>query len=471
MQLAEIKEFFRMAGLWQPRSWQNFAASQQPEWRDEASLAAVTDQLGRLPGLVGAREIETLKSQIAEAGIGRRFILQGGDCAERFQDCREDVIGDKMRIILQMALVIGFAGRRPVVPVGRMAGQYAKPRSEPFERLPDGRLLPIFRGESVNSFNADPNSRQPDPLRLLQAYHCSSATLNFVRTLMGNGFGDIQNLDSWDLGSMPKGAFWKRYEQIASGLRDAMAFISDVADAAGSSSDARVATGGFKHFFVSHEALVLPYEESLTRFIPEMGRYYNLSTHMLWIGDRTRSVDGAHVEYCRGVGNPIGIKVGSDAHVRDLIEVITRINPHNEAGKVTLISRLGAQNVRKALPAIIRAVNESGLSVTWSVDPMHGNTEKGPDGRKTRRFDAIVEELHGSFDAHRECGSILGGIHLELTSDAVTECIGGSAGISDTMLGSRYETWCDPRLNGAQSLELAFIAAACLRREYNRNLI
>lgn len=471
MQLSEIKEYCNSAGLWQPGSWRHFSASQQPDWVDQVSLAAVTEQLGKLPGLVGAREIEALKGQVAEAGLGRRFILQAGDCAERFQDCREDVIADKMRIILQMALVIGFAGRRPVVPVGRMAGQYAKPRSEPYERLPNGAMIPIFRGESVNSFGTDLKSRQSDPLRLLQAYHCSSATLNFIRTLMGNGFGGMHNLDSWDLETMPKGAYWKRYDQIVSGLRDAMSFISDVATASGATNEQAASGQGFKHFFVSHEALLLPYEESLTRFIPEMGRYYNLSAHMLWIGDRTRSVDGAHVEYCRGVGNPVGIKVGSVTDAKDLIEVISRINPHNEAGKITLITRFGAGSVRKMLPSLIRAVNESGLSVTWSVDPMHGNTERLVDGRKTRRFEAVVDEIHGSFEAHRDCGSTLGGIHLELTSEAVTECTGGTAGITESMLGERYETWCDPRLNGSQSLEVAFMAAACLRREYNRHLI
>jgi 3-deoxy-7-phosphoheptulonate synthase len=288
---------------------------------------------------------------------------------------------------------------------------------------------------------------------------------------MGTGFGDIKNLESWDLGSMPKGAFWKRYDQIASGLRDAMAFITDANEASGSAVDPSAFGQGFRHFFVSHEALVLPYEEALTRFIPEMGRYYNLSTHMLWIGDRTRSLEGAHVEYCRGVGNPVGIKVGSASDVQSLIAVISRINPHNEVGKITLITRLGSQQVRTSLPVLIRAVTEAGLAVTWSVDPMHGNTERTPDGRKTRRFEAIINELHGSFEAHRECGTTLGGIHLELTSDAVTECTGGTAGISDGMLAERYETWCDPRLNGAQSLELAFIAASCLRRESNRHLI
>jgi 3-deoxy-7-phosphoheptulonate synthase len=285
--------------------------------------------------------------------------------------------------------------------------------------------------------------------------------------LMGSGFGDIQNMDSWDLGSMAKGAFWKRYEQIASGLRDALAFISNV-----SSDQERLVNGhGFKQFFVSHEALLLPYEESLTRFIPEMGRYYNLSAHMLWIGDRTRAVDGAHIEYCRGVGNPIGIKISSDTDALDLLNIINRVNLHNEAGKVTLITRLGAGNVRKSLPPLINAVRRAGLSVTWSVDPMHGNTERMQDGRKTRRFENIVEEMQNSFEVHRECGSVLGGIHLELTSDSVTECTGGTVGVRDDMLASRYETWCDPRLNGAQSLEIAFIAASYLRRESNRHLI
>ena len=467
MQLSEMIDLYRISGLWQPRSWQNHPVAQQPEWESEDALRAVTEQLGRLPGLVGAREIESLKQQIADAGLGRRFILQGGDCAERFQDCREDVIRDKMRILLQMSLVIGYAGRRPVIPIGRMAGQYAKPRSESHEVTGDGIKLPIFRGESINSFDPVTSARRADPLRLLQAYHCSSATLNFVRMLMGSGFGDIQNMDSWDLGSMAKGAFWKRYEQIASGLRDALAFISNV-----SSDQERLVNGhGFKQFFVSHEALLLPYEESLTRFIPEMGRYYNLSAHMLWIGDRTRAVDGAHIEYCRGVGNPIGIKISSDTDALDLLNIINRVNQHNEAGKVTLITRLGAGNVRKSLPPLINAVRRAGLSVTWSVDPMHGNTERTQDGRKTRRFENIVEEMQNSFEVHRECGSVLGGIHLELTSDSVTECTGGTVGVRDDMLASRYETWCDPRLNGAQSLEIAFIAASYLRRESNRHLI
>ena len=309
MQLSDLIGQYRESALWQPHSWQSYPAAQQPAWSADSALSAVTEQLGRLPGLVGSREIETLKQQIADAGLGRRFILQGGDCAERFQDCREDVIRGKMRALMQMALVMGYAGRRPIIPIGRMAGQYAKPRSDSHEKAADGSMLAIFRGESINAYEASHNARRSDPLRLLQAYHSSSATLNFVRMLMASGFGDLRNIDSWNLSAMRQGAYWKRYEQILSGLRDALAFISNVS---GSDTEAPLAGYGFRDFYVSHEALLLPYEQALTRFVPEMGRYYNLSTHMIWIGDRTRDLDGAHVEYCRGVGNPVGIKVSAD---------------------------------------------------------------------------------------------------------------------------------------------------------------
>jgi 3-deoxy-7-phosphoheptulonate synthase len=369
---------------------------------------------------------------------------------------------------MQMALVMGYAGRRPIVPIGRIAGQYAKPRSEEFESLKTGEKLPIFRGESINSFEADSKGRRSDPLRMLQAYHSSSATLNFVRMLMASGFGDLKNIDEWDLGTMPKGAFWKRYEQIACGLRDALAFISHVG---GSSAESSNTGPGFKDFYVSHEALLLPYEQSLTRFVPEMGRYYNLGTHMLWIGDRTRTLDGAHVEYCRGVGNPIGIKISAESSIAEIIEVIQRVNVHNDPGKITLITRLGSENVSKKLPELIKAVKTSGLAVTWCVDPMHGNTVRNNNGLKTRRFEAIVEEIRRSFDVHRQEGSCLGGIHLEMTADDVTECTGGTAKITDDHLHLRYETWCDPRLNGAQSLEMAFVAASYLRREYSHSLL
>jgi 3-deoxy-7-phosphoheptulonate synthase len=290
---------------------------------------------------------------------------------------------------------------------------------------------------------------------------------------MGNGFGDLQHMDAWDLGTIKKGAYWKRYEQIAAGLRDALAFITNVSNlpaSQGLSPESALRGYGFKDFFVSHEALLLPYEEALTRFVPEMGRHYNLSTHMLWIGDRTRDLDGAHVEYCRGVGNPVGIKISSETNIPDLLDVISRINSHNEVGKITLITRLGASEVRAKLPVLIKAVRASGLAVSWSVDPMHGNTVRTADGRKTRRFESVVDEIHGSYEAHRAEVSHMGGIHLEMTSDDVTECTGGAVGVTDGDLERRYETWCDPRLNGAQSLEVAFVTAACLRGEYSRRL-
>jgi 3-deoxy-7-phosphoheptulonate synthase len=453
--------------LWQPHTWRDFEAQQQPNWGSMDTLQLVGEQLKGLPGLVGAAEIEALKQYLADAGMGRRFILQGGDCAERFQDCREDVIRRKLQILLQMALVMGFAGRKPIVPIGRMAGQYAKPRSVDIEDDGSGSLVPIFRGESVNGYAPTPSSRKADPSRLLQAYHASSATLNFIRLLMGSGFGDLRQMDHWELLGSSKGTYGKRFEQITQGLRDALEFISSCSHEAGSASSA---VPGFKDFFVSHEALLLPYEESLTRFVPEMGRFYNLSTHMVWIGDRTRRADGAHVEYCRGIGNPVGVKIGSDVDCVDLLNVISKINPHNEIGKVSLITRIGAGDVRRLLPDLIKAVRQSGIQVTWIVDPMHGNTVRASDGRKTRRFEDIVSEVKDTFDVHYGLGSVLGGVHLEMTADEVTECTGGVAGPDDTTLASRYETWCDPRLNRAQSLELAFHVAACLRSEQSRIL-
>ena len=430
-------------------------------------MDSVTEQLKGLPGLVGPEEIESLKQLLAEASAGRRFILQGGDCAERFQDCREDIIRSKLQILLRMALVMGFAGRRPIVAIGRMAGQYAKPRSVDFETNELGDLIPIFRGESIHSFDRSETARRPDPNRLLKAYHASSATLNFIRLLMSTGFADLHKFDQGPLTSSVKGAFSNRYEQIIRALRDAISYISACSD--GMSHNANRLTG-IKDFYVSHEALVLPYEEAMTRFVPHMGRYYNLSTHMVWIGDRTRKLDGAHVEYCRGIGNPVGIKVAADSNIQELLSVIAKVNPHNEDGKVTLITRLGSEHVERFLPEIIRAVIMAGVNVTWSVDPMHGNTVRSPEGFKTRRFEQISDEVRHSFDIHRQLGTVLGGIHLEMTADDVTECTGGTAGISDEMLSKRYETWCDPRLNGYQSLELSFIVASYLRLQHESAL-
>lgn len=453
--------------LWQPRTWRGMLAQQQPLWESVEDLESVTAQLRGLPGLVGAEEIESLKHLLGEAASGRRFILQGGDCAERFQDCREDIIRSKLQILMRMALVMGFAGRRPIVAIGRMAGQYAKPRSVEFEPTSSGGAIPIFRGESIHSFDRSAAARRPDPSRLLKAYHTSSATLNFIRLLMSTGFGDLHNIDQWSLTGTVKGAFSARYEQITRALSDALSYISSCSE---STSQSAKRLTGVKDFYVSHEALVLPYEESMTRFVPHMGRYYNLSTHMVWIGDRTRDINGAHVEYCRGIGNPVGIKVAADSNIQEVLAVAAKINPHNEDGKVTVITRLGSEHVERFLPDLVRAAVAAGVNVTWSVDPMHGNTVRSIEGLKTRRFEQIASEVRDSFDIHRQLGTVLGGIHLEMTGDDVTECTGGSAAISDDMLCQRYETWCDPRLNGYQSLELAFIVASYLRLQHQHGL-
>lgn len=448
----DLPSFMRM---WRPSSWREYRTAQEVLW-PEQQLKIVTDKLSDLPSLISAYEIETLRSHVIEAGLGRRFLLQGGDCAERFQDCNEQQISGRLRILLQMGLVIAHASRRPVVRIGRMAGQYAKPRSELTEFTLEGIEVPAFRGDNINSFDADALGRQPDPDRLMMAYHHAGATLNFIRTLMADGFADLKHLDGWQLDGIQKGLSWARYERIAHGLRDALAFLETVA---GPTTPLR----GDHEFYVSHEALVLPFEESMTRFVPSHGRWYNMGAHMLWIGDRTRQLDGSHVEYCRGIGNPIGVKIGTDSNPYEILELIRQLNPHNEAGKVTLITRFGAQNVSRLLPPLIDAARVADLHVTWSVDPMHGNTERTVDGRKTRQFSKINAELESTFAAHALRGSVLGGVHLELTHEPVTECTGGSEFLTEGDLNKKYETWCDPRLNGTQSLELSFILANLLR--------
>ena len=445
------------ARIWQPATWRDHQVWQQADW-GTSETAGILSEISRLPGLVGAAEIETLRAQIAEAGLGRRFLLQGGDCAERFKDCNEEAISSRLRLLLQMSLVIGYAAKKPIIRVGRMAGQYAKPRTDLTELLDDGLEIPAFRGENINGFQANPNSRRPDPARMIQAYNASSATLNFIRQLLANGFADLKHVGKWQMDSI-KGSFaWARYERIAAGLRDALAFLECI-------HDPESLKHGFHEFFVSHEALILPYEESMTRFVPAYGRWYNLSTHMVWIGERTRQLDGGHVEYCRGIGNPVGVKISADSDERDIIQLVDKLNPHHEAGKIVLITRLGSERVHSKLPRLIEAVRAAGQSVTWIVDPMHGNTERTLDDRKTRDFAKISKEIEASFAVHHAHRSELGGVHLEMTHDDVTECIGGGIGLTGQDLERRYETWCDPRLNGSQSLELAFHIAGLLRRD------
>lgn len=442
--------------IWQPATWRDHQVWQQADW-GSTDMSAVLHEINRMPGLVSPAEVETLRSQVAEASLGRRFLLQGGDCAERFQDCNEGAIAGRLRALLQMSLVIGYAAKKPVVRIGRMAGQYAKPRTDLTEVLDDGLEIPAFRGENINGFHANPQSRLPDPKRLIQAYHASSSTLNFIRLLLANGFADLKHVQDWPLEKIRGSFAWARYEKIAAGLRDALAFLECI-------HAAESVKYGFHEFFVSHEALILPYEESMTRFVPAYGRWYNLSAHMVWIGERTRQLDGGHVEYCRGIGNPVGVKISADSDERDIAQLIVKLNPHHEAGKIILITRLGADRVQEKLSSLIEAVRYSGSPVTWVVDPMHGNTERTAEGRKTRDFAKISREIESSFAVHHKMGSELGGVHLEMTHDDVTECIGGGAGLTASDLDRRYETWCDPRLNGSQSLELAFHVAGLIKQ-------
>ena len=438
---------------WNPHSWQHFPAQQQPVYGDATSLEAVLARLRNLPPLVISQEVDRLRVLLAEAAAGRRFLLQGGDCAEQFKDCSPASIEDKLRVLLQMSVALTHGGRKPVVRVGRIAGQFAKPRSHPTEQV-RGQELPSYRGDLINGLEADLAHRQPDPRRMLEAYFHSSATLNHLRALAGGGFADLHHPERWDL---PGGAHGvPEYQRTLTQVRESLDFLE--------------ALGGLQRevleridFYTSHEALLLPYEEALTRWIPEQKAYYNLAAHSVWVGERTRQLDGAHVEYLRGIRNPIGVKVGPSASPDHLVALLDRLDPDREPGRITLISRFGASNISAALPPLLRAVQATKHPVLWSCDPMHGNGTESPSGLKTRDFSAILSELRQAFEIHRSQGSQLGGVHFELTGEAVTECTGGTEGPSETDLAKAYETGCDPRLNGIQSLEMAFLIADMIR--------
>ena len=443
---------------WAPWSWRSRPIRQQPVYADPEALTGVLGTLRAYPPLVFAGEVDNLRRQLAEAQLGRRFLLQGGDCAERFQDCTPEAITSKLKILLQMSLVLCYGARQPVVRVGRIAGQYAKPRSSATEMV-DGIELPVFRGDNINSFAPDPVGRMPDPRRLLHGYHTASLTLNYVRAMLAGGFADLHHPENWSLGLVARGTQRQRYEQVVAKIRDAVAFMATV----GGSREDHL---GSVEFFTSHEALLLGFEEAMTRDValPRGGhRPYNLGAHMLWIGDRTRALDEAHAEYCRGIANPIAVKWGPTANARDMVELLALLDPDREPGRLTVITRFGAADVAAALPEAIAAVREAGLRVLWSADPMHGNVIKTRDARKTRDFDAILSELRQSFAIHARLGSRLGGVHFELTGDDVTECTGGAAGIAEADLGRNYETFCDPRLNCSQSLEMAFLISSILQ--------
>jgi 3-deoxy-7-phosphoheptulonate synthase len=436
---------------WSPENWRSFPAEQQPIYPDPARVRVVLDRLATLPPLVAPGAVSYLQRLLAEVAQGRRFLLQGGDCAERFVDCQAPAIADKLKVLLQMSLVLTYGLRQPVVRVGRIAGQYAKPRSAATERV-EGVSLPVYRGDLVNGYAATPEARAPDPERMLHAYFHAAATLNYIRALIEGGFADLHHPETWDLAFIPASERHQEYSGIVERIRDAISFM----EACGSALETAL---GRIDFFTSHEALVLPYEQALTRRDEASGRHFNVGAHMLWLGDRTRALDGAHVEYLRGIANPLGVKLGPTAAPEEVARLLERLNPANEWGRVTLITRMGAGKVRELLPALLQAVQSAGAPVLWSCDPMHGNSARTAGGVKTREFEQILAELRETHRVHQEHDSRLGGVHFELTGDNVTECLGGARRLAEADLQTRYDTYCDPRLNDEQSLEMAFLIA------------
>ena len=447
-----------MSIKWMPDSWHGLPIQQQPDYPDAAQLESVNEKLRKYPPLVFAGEARRLRTQLAEVAEGRAFLLQGGDCAESFAEYSADNIRDTFRVLMQMAVVMTYAGASPVVKVGRMAGQFAKPRSGPTETIGDVEL-PSYRGDMINGMDFTPQERAPDPERLLQAYSQSAATLNLLRAFAQGGYADLHRVHGWNMGFVAGTAQGERYQELADRISDSLEFMA----ACGITPEA-VPEMRQTDFFTSHEALLLGYEQAMTRIDSTSGDWYDTSAHMLWIGDRTRQLDGAHVEYMRGIGNPIGLKAGPTTEIDDLIRLCDRLNPKNEAGRLTLIARMGADKVREKLPPLVRAVEREGHKVVWSCDPMHGNTIKSGTGYKTRPVDKILSEVQGFFDVHEAEGTWAGGVHFEMTGQDVTECIGGAQEITEHSLADRYHTHCDPRLNASQSLELAFLIAETLRK-------
>lgn len=456
IRFSEHRQESQMSQSWSPDSWRAKPIQQQPEYPDAAHLARVEQTLAGYPPLVFAGEARELRRQFAEVTAGRAFLLQGGDCAESFAEFSAAKIRDTFKVLLQMAVVMTFAAGCPVVKVGRMAGQFAKPRSAGDETQ-NGVTLPAYRGDIVNGIGFDEKSRVPDPERLLQAYHQSTASLNLLRAFAQGGFADLHQVHRWNLDFIANSALAERYQQLADRIDETLAFMR----ACGLDSAPQLRETSF---FTAHEALLLSYEEALTRRDSLTGEWYDCSAHMLWIGDRTRQLDGAHVEMLRGVGNPIGVKVGPSMDDEELIRLIDILNPENDPGRLNLIVRMGADKVGDHLPRLIRAIQREGRQVLWSSDPMHGNTIKASSGYKTRDFARVLAEVRQFFEVHQAEGSYAGGIHIEMTGQNVTECIGGSRPITEDGLSDRYHTHCDPRLNADQSLELAFLIAETLKQ-------
>ncbi len=442
---------------WTPSDWRDRTAGQQPEWPDSVALEAALANLAAQPPLVFAGEARALRTQLAAVGRGEAFLLQGGDCAETFSAFSADAIRDKLKVLLQMAVVLTYGAQLPVVKVGRIAGQFAKPRSSTTETV-DGVTLPAYRGDAVNGIDFAAEARTPDPDRLVRVYHQSAATLNLLRAFTAGGFADLARVHAWNqefVASSPQG---KRYQAMADEITRALRFLA--ACGVDVEHDPRFHT---VDFWTSHEALILGYEQALTRRDSLTGDWYDCSAHMLWIGERTRDPDGAHVAFLSGVHNPVGVKVGPTATVDEVEALCRRLNPEGVPGRLTLITRMGAAAVADRLPPLVRGVKALGLPVVWSCDPMHGNTFVTGSGYKTRRLSDILDELRGWFGVHAQEGTVPGGVHVELTGENVTECLGGAHEIADLDLSTRYETACDPRLNNGQALELAFQIAEMLR--------
>ncbi|HTW18997.1 MAG TPA: 3-deoxy-7-phosphoheptulonate synthase class II [Mycobacteriales bacterium] len=430
------------------------AAAQQPDWPDLAEVAAVRDELASVPGLVEPAACDALRGRLAAAARGEAFVLQGGDCAETFAGVTDGQVRDKLRTILQMAVVLTYGAGLPIVKIGRIGGQFAKPRSADIEALTG---LPSYRGDAVNDLAATPDARVPDPRRMVRAYQASAATLELLARHTTGGLADLRLVHDWNKDFVRRSPAGERYEQLAQDIDRALAFMR----ACGVDLDHEASMHGVE-FFSSHEALLLDYEQPLTRHDGDRDAAYDRSGHMLWIGERTRAVDGAHVEFAAGIANPIGVKLGPTATVEEAVAIAARIDPDRVPGRVSFITRMGAARVRDALPTLVRGVEAAGLTVTWICDPMHGNTITSTTGYKTRRFDDVIEEVRGFFDVHHALGTTPGGIHVELTGDDVTECLGGADDIDHADLGGRYETACDPRLNTGQAIELAFLVAGML---------
>jgi len=450
------KSLKKSKGLeWKPDTWKSFDASQQPIWPDNNSLQKVLDELSALPPLVFAGEARNLTQQLAAVSQGKAFLLQAGDCAESF-DTSADSIRDRLRVILQMTVILTYYTGVPVVKVGRIAGQFAKPRSSDTETV-DGLELPSFRGHMVNDINFNEDSRAANPKRLLTAYNRAAATLNLLRAFTKGGFAALSRVHQWNREFVAASPAGQRYEILADEIDRAVSFMQ----ACGIDGD-KLSELSEVDFHTSHEALILGYEEALTRQDSLTGEWYDCSAHMLWIGERTRELDGAHVEFLRGVNNPIGCKLGPDADAEDVLTLCETLNPEKIPGRLTLISRMGSETVSEKLPPILETVQEAGHPVVWVCDPMHGNTFSTENGHKTRDFDDILKEITGFFEAHNKVGTYPGGVHLELTGDDVTECLGGGAQLDADDLSKRYETMCDPRLNGSQSIDIAFRIAELL---------